>query len=299
MSFVSKVAIIICTFEETTVLKEVIHSIYKFKNPELDYDYIIVDNSLTNNVQKLIKNCFPDFRYFRNPLGGFGRANNIGAANSDAEVIFFVNPDLVLLEDVFLKISLKLLQSPEVGIAGLRLLNRNLTPNMSFYWSDFNGIISDAIIKLLNYFNLFINKHMFLSGSFIAITRENFFKIGAFDEKIMLYYEELDLNRRQRQHNLNYNYFGKLRAIHLGGTTTSFDLLAKNKGLESLVYYSKKYDLDVTKVLSAIISKKRITRLLNFLSNEKKIRISHEILFYENALFKIKSDTINSESKKN
>jgi len=56
-------------------------------------------------------------------------------------------------------------------------------------------------------------------GAFALIRRELFQRLGGFDERFFLYYEEVDLCRRVREAGLRVQYWPELRVQHIGGVS--------------------------------------------------------------------------------
>lgn len=270
-----KLSVIIVTYESLGVLEECINSIYRFNDIAEELELIIVDNSLTNNVEEYIKKSFPSILFKKNPIGGFGRANNIGLLMSSSDSLIFMNPDIILVEPIFNRILSELSIDSDVGLIGCKLLDRNFKSNMSFYWLDRNEIFSLVTTRILNKLNLYISDKMFISGALFAVRKNIFIDIGCFDENISLYFEESDLYRRFRNFGYSFKFLKDCRVIHLEGTSTAFDEGALLKGLISLEYYCHKYDLDFKTILSRMILNQKlilVKKLITFNKIQPQIK---------------------------
>jgi N-acetylglucosaminyl-diphospho-decaprenol L-rhamnosyltransferase len=155
-----------------------------------DCKILVVDNASTDDSQLIATKAGAEVISLGNNLG-FGPASNIGAANSESEFLFFLNPDTVLLSDTIIKLE----QAADIY--------KNA--------SAFNPAISDS--NGAQYFKrrsklLRRSEWMptgwpdencqipVLSGAAIFCRRQAFEAIGGFDPAIYLYHEDDDLALR-------------------------------------------------------------------------------------------------------
>lgn len=192
-------------------LEKVINS---FFNTKLNVRLYISDNSptdkLKNYFQKL-KNPKIDY-IFNNKNGGYGFGHNkvIKKIIKKSKYHLILNPDIYYKEDVLEKLFDYMENNFEVGniMPMIKypngeiqyLCKRNPKP-LDIFLRVFCPIKS--ILKKRNYkyemrdsgYNKIMNVEI-LSGCFMFIRNEVFDKVGMFDERFFMYFEDFDLNKR-------------------------------------------------------------------------------------------------------
>ncbi len=127
---------------------------------------------------------------------GFGAANNRGAAEVDAEVLVFLNPDTIAQPGAVAALA----EAAGAGIAQarLRLLDRPALLNSSgnvlhvsgLAWPGGYGDPADSVTQR--------REIPYASGAAFAICAELFHELGGFTEELFLYQEDLELCWRAR-----------------------------------------------------------------------------------------------------
>jgi GT2 family glycosyltransferase len=127
-------------------------------------------------------------------------------------------------------------QNKDVGAIGPRLLNKDLTIQHSVRgaFPTFRGALYRYTI--LRYFGLFKNHHEKwrmkdfksdrltdvdqLMGAAISAEKDLVLKVGGFDERFFMYYEEVDFCYRIKKAGYRIVFFPNASIIHLGGKST-------------------------------------------------------------------------------
>lgn len=248
-----RISIVIVSYNNLQVLIECIDSIFKFNDIGEEVEVIIVDNSTNDNIYHYIKENYKWINIIKNKNNGFGQGNNVGAMVAKGEFLIFLNPDTILIEPIFNFAIQSFERNPRLTLFGVKLVNRDLEWNMSYYFIDKHDFLSGQIIRLLNKFDIFFNNNMFISGANIFVRKNDFFNAGMFDENIFMYHEEPDLIKRIKSLGGRISYFKSRRIIHLEGQTVNSDESALKRRLESARYYSKKYSLNFLKQIKSEI----------------------------------------------
>jgi hypothetical protein len=105
--------------------------------------------------------------------------------------------------------------------------------------------INSFIVKIFNNFDIFYSRYFYLSGACFFVSKENFKKIGLFDENIFMYFEEPDINNRFLHNKLNIYYNNSIKYVHLIGNRDKISHSLIQYELESWIYYLKKYQLNL------------------------------------------------------
>lgn len=182
-------------------------------NTALDITLYLIDNSPTNNLQKLPE---MDSRivYIHNPSNpGFGAAHNIAIAQSiqsEAHYHLVLNPDIYFEMGVLEDITLFMNSNTDVGLVMPKVLYPNgetqfIARLLPTPWDLFARRfipIKSYLEKLnrryeLTFFNYTSTIEVpFISGCFMFLRTETLKEVGYFDESFFMYLEDADLSRR-------------------------------------------------------------------------------------------------------
>lgn len=193
----------------------VINVVESFLNTELNVKLIIIDNSPSQNLQKV----FNDIRisYIHNPSNpGFGASHNIAIQKSfevDSEYHLVLNPDIYYYPGTLENLINFMDANTEVG----HLMPRILYPNGQFqYLCKRNPTFFDLFARgfLPKFLNIKLKKRLenftyigsnfdkiiydipYLSGCFMLFRTSTLKNVGFFYEKIFMYLEDADITRR-------------------------------------------------------------------------------------------------------
>lgn len=245
-----QLSIIIVGYKNDKIAIDCINSIYRHNDIGSQLEVILVDNSPDHNVYDAVTENFEAVVGIKNTNTGFGAGNNLGATKAHGTYLLFLNPDTILVEPIFRYAINKFNENRKLGMFGLKLINENMTRNMSFYLLNGGGLISSLITKICNVMDIYLNGIMYVSGANLFIRHEDFIKCGKFDEKIFMYYEEPDLTRRLNMQGKITAYFKEKKIIHLEGGTSSDNELALRRRLDSAIYYNQKYSQNPARMFS-------------------------------------------------
>ncbi|MDH7597616.1 MAG: glycosyltransferase family 2 protein [Methanothrix sp.] len=196
----------------------------------------IVDNGSHDGSMNGIGNFDLPIRIIRNEDNkGFATACNQGARSSQSDYLLFLNPDVKLLEGSLIKPLdfMERLDSQMVGIVGIQLLNesgdvartcaRFPTPASFCFLSLglsklFPKMFPDHFMKEWDHKeSREVDQVM---GAFLLIRRSLFQRLGGFDERFFVYYEDLDLSYRAWKSGWKSLYLADAQAYHKGGGTS-------------------------------------------------------------------------------
>lgn len=168
---------------------------------------------------------------------GFGGGCNLGAARGSAPFILFLNPDIVFPPGGLARLLdfLRSARLPEdVGVIGLRLLNpdgsqqKNIArfPRFSHLLPRMIGldrlcprVFPPHYLTSLDYSrNQRVEQ---VPGACLLMRRALFERLGGFDERFFLYYEDVDLCFRAHQAGWQALYLADIAVYHQGGGSTS------------------------------------------------------------------------------
>ncbi len=124
-------SIIIVTFEARDVVVDCLESICR-NPPRKPYEVFVVDNGSTDGTSDILRSRFPEVRLVRIPINGpYAVANNRALALARGRYLCLLNNDTIVLPEAFDRMLAFLLEHPEAGAVGSRLLNEDGTTQVS------------------------------------------------------------------------------------------------------------------------------------------------------------------------
>ena len=195
-------SVIIVTYNSLSWLDNCLPALYSqlFKK---NYEIIIVDNGSTDGTQSFIQEHFPQAKLIQSTNLGFGTGNNIGAKHAKGEYLAFVNPDTIADPAWLTNLVTPLEANPElVTTSKIVLMDDPTKINTCGNILHFTGF------GFVNHFKEESNKFTTdfevdgISGAAFAMSKENYEKLGGFDEDFFLYMEDVELSWRIRARGL-------------------------------------------------------------------------------------------------
>lgn len=277
-----KLTIIIVTYKSNNIIDNCLDSIYKYNDINEFLEIIIVDNSpFEDEMFDRIKIQYPDVKLIKNVLnGGYGQGNNLGIKYAKSEYILIMNPDVILIESMFIYILNYFDKNDKVAIIGIKQLKEKMKNSFSFFFRiEYENIFSKHILnRIYNSLNIFIKNKMYVSGAFFFIRKDIIESIDGFDESIFMFAEEPDLIRRIENTNTltrDVVYLARFKFQHLQ-EVNHLNYNTIYNVIKSGIYYLRKHNFSVNKYLYS-----------------ERLYYSFKIIFY-----KIKRNEIEFEKSK-
>lgn len=239
-----KLSIIIVNFQSEQYLRKCLASLLRF-NLGIDFEIVVVNNDQKEKLDEVVEK-FSGVALIDSPQNnGFSAACNLGVKKSQGDLLFFLNPDTEILNS--LKPIIEVFEkNSEIGAIGPKLLGEDGEVQE---WST--GVEISLLDLVRNNLGLSRSKKIWeslvaretawISGAALLISRENFFKVGGFDEGFFMYFEDNDLCRRIRKTGKKLLYFPKVTIRHLGGKSTQDPEKQKEHFFTSQDYYFQKH----------------------------------------------------------
>jgi GT2 family glycosyltransferase len=255
-----EISIIIVNWNSVDYLRECLRSIYEFTH-NLEFEIIIVDNASPEpDVDELLKD-FPAIKIIKSRQNlGFAGANNLGFQHSNGEFALFLNPDTKLVSPAINQLLVKIKSLPDAGVVGCKLLNSNLSIQLSSIqkfpkiWNQVLDIESLQLrwpgCPLWDISPLFSDKpEIFrvemISGACMLLRRSVFQQVAMFNEEYFMYAEDIDLNFKVHRAGYQNYYVADTSIIHHGGGSSSRQRVNQWKTLMKYramrMYYHKMY----------------------------------------------------------
>jgi len=235
----SNVSLIIVSFQSEAALISLLPSI-----PD-NVEVIIVNNSSDQNLERLKK--IKKFKEIKNPENkGFGAACNIGVKEATKDFIFLLNPDTVLHKDCISNLTNAVVEIPNASAFTPKILGkknkeqfkrRSILLNKKKWLKKPPNKVSEIPV---------------MGGAAIFLKKENYLKVGGFDENIFLYHEDDDLSLRFKKEFGPLIYYPKASISHQSGSSsTRSPYIAALKGFHmgrSRIYAMRKYNIKNYKI---------------------------------------------------
>ena len=232
-----KLSVIIVSYNTRDVLMRCLESVFAHTEG-LVLEVIVVDNNSIDGSPTMVEETFPAVTLIRNKANiGFAAANNVGLRSASGEFILFLNSDTVVVHDALRKSVSHLLEHPEVGILGCKLLNADgsIQPSARDFptlWSLF--LESLFVYRVLPHRGVFRNPWItdldteqqidIVKGAFLLTRRSVLDDVGPLDERFFLYSEEQDWCLRANQRGWKAIYWPHAEVFHLDGASTNIAL---------------------------------------------------------------------------
>lgn len=219
-------------------------------------EVVVVDNGSSDGSADTLRRKFPSVNLVRlDETVGFGKANNIGARQSRAPVLLFLNPDTTLCEDSLSPILARFDDHPRCGVAGGIVLDEKGKLERST--GSLPSLFSMGLGRLLKYLpparpilGRFSNQHWtgydrprqvnWVTGACLWIRRAVYDRVGGFDEGFFMYCEDVDLCHRVGQLGFQCRFFPEGPIVHYGGKSP-VPRPRKKMLFESLRYFAEKH----------------------------------------------------------
>jgi GT2 family glycosyltransferase len=155
---------------------------------------------------------------------GFARAVNEGCRLSRGQWFLLLNPDMsvseTFLDDVFALAERLAADDPKVGIVGFQL--RHSDGSRQYSAGPFPSLAGTLASMAMpryrrKYYRLSMSRRRrvpWVTGCCLLLRRECLQNLGGLDEDYFLYYEDVDLCRRARDHGWSVWFEPALRVVH-------------------------------------------------------------------------------------
>ena len=234
-----QLAVIIVNFNAGDHLRDCLESVRADLADE-HWTAVVVDNASNDGSADRVAAWSPRLTIISNDINrGFGAAVNQGARKQDAPLIWILNPDCRVEPGAFRALESALAAHPDAAIAASQLLNEDGTtqesargePSAATGLFGRHGLLtrflpqSKAARRNLRAADLVASASAaepypaidWAMGASLLIRRELFERVGGFDERFFLYWEDADLCRRLRDLGYTIRYVPAARVVHVGG----------------------------------------------------------------------------------
>ena len=265
-------SVIMVNYRSADLIRDALQGLFRFTDPAIDLEVIVVDNQSSDNSEQLICQDFPQVIFHQMGYNaGFSRANNAGMELASGKVFLLLNPD-TLIRDNAIGLAYEQLSTSDHVACGVQLLNEDGTEQISGshfmvgalnlllplpYWGRFLRSIAFAM-QVKKPHVLAAEKEVkvdWISGAFLMVKRSAVEKAGKMDPDFFLYGEEVEWCNRLGKWG-SMCIYGYAAIVHLMGAAIgdatqtddpSYSNLYDRKGLQlmvsNLLFVRKKWGL--------------------------------------------------------
>lgn len=248
--------IIIVNWNGGQMLRDCLASLRSHHNG-LEIQVIVVDNASRDGSRDMAEQEFPEFTVVNSGSNlGFGRANNLARPLVKSDLVLFLNPDTVVLQDSLRTMARFMRNHTEVGGLGCKMRSPSgevhdlgwqafLTPWIVFCdfifgetpirrWFDRSPPPPDPLRSG------YVTK---LYGGCLLCRKPVLDEVGWFDERYFMYAEDVDLCHAILAQGSKLYYISDSEIIHVGGGTSNkapsgFSILMKS---DSVAKFMRKH----------------------------------------------------------
>lgn len=252
----TEISFIIVNYKTKELVEQAVKSIEKFATG-FTYEIIVVDNNSGDGSVGYFKKKFPKVKIIDSKENiGFGPGNNLGIKAAKGEYLFFFNSDAYLIDASLSKLLNRSQEINDPGAIAPLILNPDRSIQQSggyfptlfkiFIWMSFiDDLPGGAAFKPFHIdHDSFYEKEReldWVTGAAFMVPKKVIDKVGAFDDKIFMYGEDVDLCFRIKKAGFKVLMYPPSRIVHIGqgssGKTPRGAILGEYKTI--LYVYSK------------------------------------------------------------
>jgi N-acetylglucosaminyl-diphospho-decaprenol L-rhamnosyltransferase len=239
---------------------------------KLNLQVIVVDNASRDGSVDILRKRYPSTELIVNQTNvGFGRANNQALPRVRGRYVLLLNTDAFVSPDTLQKTVSFMDGHPRCGVLGVKLVGEggSVQPSCRYFPTPWNVFLASTGLKRffpgtrlvddMSWDHASVRDCDWVPGSYYLVRREVIERVGLFDPRYFLYYEEVDHCRAVRQAGWSVTYYPFTHVVHIGGESAETDAPLTHAGRQistlqtesELLYFRKHYG--VTGVMAAAL----------------------------------------------
>lgn len=224
-----ELSIVILNYQSNGLLKQCLRGLAAARI-RLEHELIVVDNHSIPSPAAFIRKEFPQVRLIESPFnGGYAAGNNLGLMAARGRYVLILNPDIAVFPGVIEQLHAFLESHPSAAVVAPKLVNPDRTTQMSCYR------FPDPLIPILRRSPLgrfrFAKRRLrsylmmdwahnatqavdWVLGACIMVRMSAIERVGLFDERFFLYFEDVDWCRRFWDAGYQVYYVSAAELVH-------------------------------------------------------------------------------------
>lgn len=224
-----KLSVVIVNWNVKECLRRCLASIYTHTKG-IDFDVFVVDNDSSDGSQDMVQREFSQVHLIANSENaGFATANNQALEKCEAAYVLFLNPDTELLDNALQAMVAFMDAHPAAGSMGCRLINPDgsLQHSCRSFPSLFTDLAGNLYLDWMFPKSPFFNRYRMgfwehdrvrevevPAGACLLVRHEVIKKIGPFDMRFFMYYDEIDLCYRIKKNGWKTLFVPSIEVVH-------------------------------------------------------------------------------------
>jgi len=221
---------IIITHHRTPELLDLCIKSVKENSRNINHEVIVVDSEQEEKTESFIKNKHPEIKFisFKKNLG-YSKLVNAGIKQATRDYILIINADIIALDGSILKMLEYLEEHQKVGMVGPQLLDFSNKIQISCFANPtFAALLSRRTFfkktkwgkRALDEFTMSnwdrnSEKEVdWIQGSAIMVRKKMIDRVGPWDERFFMYFEDADWCRRFWQNGYKVVYLPSAKMAH-------------------------------------------------------------------------------------
>jgi GT2 family glycosyltransferase len=252
-------SIIIVSWNTREVLRECLESVLHHTSG-ITFEVFVVDNNSSDGSAEMVHDVFPAVHLIANKENaGFSKANNQAIRISGGRYVALLNPDTLLLYDVFSPLVRYADQHKKIGAIGPKVLFRDgktiqkacarRLPNLYFDFCRLSGLSRKFFGtrlfggEYLSYWDHLTSRYVEgLLGACMIVSRKAISDVGLMDERQFMYGDEIDWCKRLLDAGWRIYYYADASIIHYGGESSKqVKLSLAIEAEKAMLYYYRKH----------------------------------------------------------
>ena len=246
-------SIVILNYKSKGLLKQCLRGIELVK-PQLEYEIIVVDNASKDDSVDMVKNEFlnqprQNIKIIVAPENrGYAVGNNLGIREAQGKYIIILNPDIIVLSDIFTPMVNYMEQHPKLGLAAPKLLNPDGSLQMSClqFPRTITPIYRRTPLGKLGFAKKYLRRYLMMDwdhcenravdwvlGACFMFRKSALDKVGLLDESFFMYFDDIDWCRRFWEAGYQIHYLASVETVHYHKRES-----AESPGLKGLSSYA-------------------------------------------------------------
>lgn len=228
-----KLSICIVSWNASDLLKKCLSSVYKFP-PKCDFEVFVADNNSSDGTPDMVASNFPQVLLIKNKENlGFAKANNQIIEKARGRYLLLLNPDTEVFEGSIDVLMEFLDKNMDAGVVAPKLINSDGTLQRSCMGFPTLGAMAmrQLFLEALAPFNPYTKKYLMSDfnhdktsevdqpmGACLLVRKGIIDKLGAFDPKYYMFFDEVDLCFRIKKAGWKIFFAPASTVMHHGGT---------------------------------------------------------------------------------
>jgi N-acetylglucosaminyl-diphospho-decaprenol L-rhamnosyltransferase len=262
------ISIIIVTYNSRPFIRECLRAIESDAGG-ISLETIVIDNHSADRSAEVASH-FPWVRVIRRRRNeGFASAVNLGLSFTDSEYALLLNPDAIVTKGAIRSMKDYMESNPDVACVSPQLLNFDGTVQRSC--REFPGvktIVGELLLApwfgrvfpgfdryRMSYFDHSSTRDVDQPMASCLIFRRSIFdEVGNLDESMPIFFNDVDLCRRIREHGGRIVFYPSAKVYHYSGASTRQMGAAKELHLARSMYrYMRKHSRGLTAYTSGLL----------------------------------------------